>query len=115
MRTRAQKGVQNPGNFVDVLNESPLTYSISDMLMYLHICLFMSFQALPAVIVVADAVVEADVVVEAAEVRAAEREEADSSKTHAHSLARVVESRKRRKNILRPNFHVNSLLCKISG
>ena len=110
MRTRAQKGVQNPGNFVDVLNES-----ISDMLMYLHICLFMSFQALPAVIVVADAVAEADVVVEAAEVRAAEREEADSSKTHAHSLARVVESRKRRKNILRPNFHVNSLLCKISG
>ena len=115
MLTRAQKGIQNPRNFVDVLNESPLTFSISDMLMYLHICLFMSFQALPAVIVVADAVAEADVVVEAAEVRAAEREEADSSKTHAHSLARVVESRKRRKNILRPNFHVNSLLCKISG
>ena len=85
------------------------------MLKSLHICLSMSFQALPAEIVVADAVAEADVVVEAAEVRAAEREEADSSKTHAHSLARVVESRKRRKNILRPNFHVNSLLCKISG
>ena len=64
-------------------------------------------------IVVADAV--ADVVVEAAEVRAAEREEVDSSKTDAHSLARVVESTKRRKNILRPNFRVNSLLCKISG